>query len=721
MIRILPAVLMAITSLTACAQEPSLMMTLADFHQRSLIAQREPWARADLANLIHEADDFPASYEKSFGLSSVQLPPEGGQWLHWYVCPATGSKLEFHPPNHNVCPDTGKEYPGYPFDQVVYQLRNDALHRAAVTLGLAYRFTGNIKYAAEATSLLEDYADVYSTWKLHDNNGKPTANGARAYSQTLDESIWLIDIAWSYDLVRGSGEFTAADKQHIENDLLRASYRTVSKAPNPPGYNIQAWINAAIAAVGYTLHDPALINQAIDGPIGFRHQMRNYVHEGFWIEGAYFYQFYAMRALVMTARMATLANTDLWKQEPALLSLFQGPLGIVLPDGSLPAFNDSNNISLYEQDYLYESAYAASRDPDLLRVIAPHGRNDLEALLFGVEHLPPAPRARLSSRVFPESGFATLRNPKNDFTIVAKFGPHGGAHGHYDKLDFVLFAQGRVLGLTPGTQQYGLPIHARWDSMSIAHNTVSVDQLRQLAATGKLLDWETGANFTSVTMDAGPVYAAADLQRTILLTPEYSLVVDRDTSLDGKPHAFDWIYHNLGTATVIVPTTLQPFTGFPDMNGYEYLNDATTEQTAADVRVRFKAIGNGHLYKVDQPANSSKASDGVTEYTATAPNPRLQIPAIMNLTMLGAPATQFIMGTAPGPDLRVPIPFVLVRRAATAVNFIALLAPSGPANASKRASEITVQHLPLAIIVRGPHFRDIIQPGARLSFRREMR
>ena len=48
------------------------------------------------------------------------------------------------------------------------------------------------------------YAQVYPTYKLHDINGKPGPNGGLAFAQTLDESIWLIKIAWTYDLIRGS-------------------------------------------------------------------------------------------------------------------------------------------------------------------------------------------------------------------------------------------------------------------------------------------------------------------------------------------------------------------------------------------------------------------------------------------------------------------------------------------------------------------------------------
>ena len=84
--------------------------------------------------------------------------------------------------------------------------------------------------------------------------------------------------------------------------------------------------------------------------------MHHFVRQGFWIEGAWGYQFYAMRPLVMTAQMAKLAGTDLWREEPALLSLFQSPLGVVLPDGHLPAFNFTTSVDLYDQDFLYERA-----------------------------------------------------------------------------------------------------------------------------------------------------------------------------------------------------------------------------------------------------------------------------------------------------------------------------------------------------------------------------
>ena len=671
LLRLLAVLLPIAIQLHSAAQAPSLFLTLQDFHDRAEIAKHAPWAGASLTQVIHEADAFPQSYEKRFGLQSVELPSEGGQWLHWYVCPETGTPLTFRPPNHNVCPDTGKEYPGAPFDQVVNQLRNDDLRRAALTLALAYRFTGEQRYAKQAVQILTGFADRYQGWPLHDNYGKPTANGGKAYSQTLDESIWLIDIAWTYDLVRGSGLLDQAAKTHIENDLLRASYATVSKAHKGPTNNIQSWINAAIAAVGFTLHDDTLIHEAIDGPIGFRYQMHRYVVQGFWIEGAFGYHFYALRALTATAQMAKRAGIDLWSQEPALLSLFKGPMGVVLPNGDLPPFNDSNQVDLYAQDYLYEEAYAASRDPRFLPVMTKYGRTNREALLFGVADVPNAQPLTLKSEVYADAGYATLRNGKNDFTVIAKFGQHGGGHGHYDKLSFILYSQGRIMGVDPGTQLYGLPLHQQWDSMTIAHNTVSVDQQRQAQSTGRLMAWHTGDDWTSVTLDAGAIYNDVSFQRSILLTPNYCVVADHIHS--STSHTVDWIYHDVGSLQIAHPEITEPVNDLPAQNGYGLLKEVKGTAASGGLQARF-LDASGSKSEEESTSNSPAATMRAGKVEPKTPT-AAQGPAAIELIMPADGEQEFMTGVAPGHDLKKPVPFVLARKHGDDVRFTAVLSP----------------------------------------------
>lgn len=699
------------------AQGPSLFMTEGDFTARRQLAEREPWANKSLDLLLKEADDFPRSYMQRFGLTDAAPPPEGGQWLHWYACPGSGTPLEFHPPDKNICPETGKNFTGYPYDHVVYQLRNDALAEAAVALGLAYRFTGREVYAQKAAGILTSYARVYPGYALHDIHGKPTPNGAKAYAQTLDESIWLIKIAWTYDLIRGTDVLTAEQKRDIEAKVLRASASTVMKAHKEPTFNIQSWINSAIAAVGFTLNDESLIQEAIDGPIGFRHQMHTFVQEGFWAEGAWGYQFYAMRALTMLAQMSKEKGVDLWKQEPNLLALFHSPLGVVLPDGRLPAFNDSGSPSLYQQDYLYEVAYASTHDPALLNVIEHGPRSDREAFLFGVEKLPASSPPKLVSAVFPKAGFATLRSNRNDLTAVMKFGPHGGAHGHFDKLNFVLFSNGRTLAIDPGTHPYGLPIHREWDSMTIAHNTVSVDEQRQAAATGKLLDWQTGDGWAAVSASAGPAYSTASLRRSILLTPDYVLILDHCESLDNKPHLFDWAYHDIGKASPGDGLLLKPFQ-FTAANGYQHLSHAMGGITSKEIAIRFQAaISN-------KPSREERSNSTPATYRfATAVSPlrqRSDASVDVDLFMLPRPETEVILGNSPSTGIPSEVSFVIARRRGTSATFATLLQIS-PSNKQSSRSHLRFKQLPSGeLIVQGEHFTDTFSDTTKLSFHRSM-
>jgi hypothetical protein len=656
--------------------DPHLFLTLKDFEARKAIAQSEPWAKAALASVLKEADGYPQDYLKEFGLTKVEAP-KTAQWAHWYVCPETGTHLQFHPPNHNICPDTGKDYQDWPISDVHYHTMHDMLSRDAMILGIAYRMTGKDIYAQHAAEILKMYADKYKDYSIVDNYGKQSNTGARIYSQTLNESIWLIDMTFAYDLVRGSGALSAGDRTHIEKDLLIPSAATVVRGHKEPTNNIQSWINGAQAAVGFELGEKSLIDEAIDGPLGFRYQMKNYVREGFWIEGSWGYQFYAMRPLTATAEMAKRHGMDLWKQEPALASMFLAPLGVVLPDGKLPGFNDSNQVSLYPNASLYEVAYANTQNPSLLAVLDNAPRTSKEALLFGVESLPKTEAASLKSAVFPESGYAMLRAKHSDLNIIMKFGPHGGGHGHYDKLGEIVYAEGRTQAVDPETQLYGMPLHREWDQMSVAHNAPTADELRQDPATGRLIAWKDEKDYVAVTASAGPAYKFADLTRSILVTDEYALQVDRAHTTDGKPHIFDFNYHNYGRQTMQLHTA--PYNEFPKVNGYQHLEQAERGETNGNLITRFD-------------------NEGTT----------------MSLEVLGGIPTEVFQGVAPGPHPAVKVPFVIMRRKGTDVEFTTLLAPS-----KGEPSKITaLRGEGGTILVQGPGWVDTITLGEAIRYHR---
>ncbi|MEK7407265.1 MAG: heparinase II/III family protein, partial [Acidobacteriota bacterium] len=595
-------------------------------------AQAQAWAASARTAIITAAQDWPAAHNQRYGLSEWAPPPEGGQWTLWYICNRHGVYLQYQGPGRNVCPVDGQNWTGWPYDQVIYTRRHSESASAARDNGLAYRLTGNADFARAAARILLAYADAYSTYPIKDTNNRPDArSGARVTAQTLDESGWLIPMAWAYDLIAGSGALDAAQRARIERDLLRAAAAVIARN-NAGKSNWQSWHNAAFGAVGFALEDAALIDQAIDGPGGFRYQMRESIFsDGLWYEGAWGYHFYALDPLCQLAEMAARGGIDLWAERP-LRRMFEGPLLVALPDGTLPNLNDSGNVSLYSYDRLYEMAYERYGDPLFASVLGRRARGR-EALFWGAESLPDAVPPPLASAVFEDSGNAVLRVAGNDHYVALKFGPHGGGHGHYDKLNFISFARGGIMAVDPGTQSYAASTHNTWDKVTVAHNTVVVDERTQAEATGRLLAFAALPAVSAVRADAGPAYRQAGLERALLLTPEYILDDFRARSTDGAAHRFDWVYHNYGAASTALP--LEPYTAFPSANGYQHLGDARGAVTAGDWQVAFdmnqlagrtygstwpsvSAIKAGFEYSREQAASGSFSGKMSYDFSAAA-------------------------------------------------------------------------------------------------------
>lgn len=586
--RFLPAAVFLAVPGTLVSQapiRPNLLLDTSDFERMNKLASGEAWAASVRNGIISAAEQWPSAHNARFGLTEWSVPPEGGQWTHWYVCPQHGAALQYALPDRHICPVDKRVFTGWPYDQVIYTRRNSDNSQAARDNALAWRLTGRIEFARAAAKILLAYADVYNSYALHDTNGRPdTRTGARVGAQTLDESVWLIPVAWAYDLIADSGVLTPAEQAHIEEDLLRAAVGVILR--NDAGMsNWQSWHNAAIGAAGLAIGDRELVERAINGPSGFRFQMRRSVFDdGFWYEGAWSYHFYALDPLFTLAEMGWRAGYDLYA-EMSLRKMFEAPLRFALPDWTLPAFNDSGATQVLSNDRFYEVAYSRYADSLFAAVLGRRARGR-EALFWGAEALPQVPaEPPRTSALFETSGYAALRAEGGDHTIILKFGPHGGGHGHYDKLNFISFARGGVMAVDPGTQPYAAPTHNTWDKMTVAHNTVVVDERTQAEATGRLLAFASQGGMSAARADAGAAYRTAALERTIYLTADYAVDVFAARSLDGQPHNFDWVYHNYGRAATALP--LEPYSAFPKSNGYQHLTGTRAAVTSGDWQMTF--------------------------------------------------------------------------------------------------------------------------------------
>jgi len=589
---------------------PHLFLTAADIAQAKSRAAKFEWAKGTLQGLS-------AAGDRALGLNVADIPDHGGQWGHYYVCKKDGYSLKTVDATHHECPNCKTVYTGWPYDDVVVASVHSRYTRAVRDLGLAYAFTGDAKYAQKAREILLAYADKYPTFKLHDVSGGEARSGGRLYAQTLDESVDIIGPAWGYDLVYNDPCFSAEDHAKIERGYFREVCRTIQR--NDAGIsNWQSWHNAGVAAVGFCLDDPELMAWAINGKSGLRFQLdKSVLPDGWWFEGAVGYHWYALDALHYTVEAAGHAGLDFYANA-AYKSLYEAPVLYTFPNGTFPSINDSSGGSIAGQHRLYELAYRHWPEPAFAWVANCGARKTLEAFLWGVDELPAVTAPKLASKDFAGLGAAVLRAGSGDGAAYAHldYGPHGGGHGHPDKLVVVLWALGQELAPDPGSLAYAAPMHGSWYRQTLAHNAIVVDQKSQTATEGKLqlfADWGEAA-LVSATCDTA--YAGVKLSRTVLLTPTYLLDLHRAAS--DKPHTYDFIWHNIGTMTPSLPTTPRAEPLGKD-NGYQHLLNIATASGAQDWSVEF-ATDKGKV-RLLQPGAEGTELFFATGMTGRPPRP----------------------------------------------------------------------------------------------------
>jgi DNA-binding beta-propeller fold protein YncE len=612
---------------------PRTLLNADDVARMKSWAATHSWVASLRDQIVSTANAWPAKYLSDYNLTSPDLPPDGGYPDDWYICP-DGTPLHYvptHSPPH-YCPSTGQYYASPPqwlnrpalYDQVIYQRRHFDLAQYAKFLGLAYQLTGNTAYANNAAYILRAYSAAYLTYPLHVDYLQPTwwQSAARATSTTLDEARWLIDLAWAYDLITGSGALTSADHTAIANGLLRPAV-TVIAGNNHGMSNWQVWHNAAMAITGLALDDPRPVADTFYNSDNgfFAHLAQGAAADGFWWEGSWSYHFATLNPLFFMAEMGVRAGLDPYA-DPSLRAMLTVPLQMAAPDLTLPIFNDDTGYPLATgwDNWVYEIGYNRYRDPNMVFPLSRIER-PWQALLWGVESLPTSSTSvQTTSALLPKAGYAVLRAGSSDALryLAFDFGPHGGWHGHYDKLGYVSYALGKTLGTDPGTHSYVSALHDGWDRTTVAHNAVVVDEQNQLEATGNLHRYLGLPALSLATADAGPVYPnRAAITRTLVLNADYWLDVARATSLDGNLHRYDWVYHNPGVLST--PLSLTPYTAFTTTNGYDYLTNTQATTTGTDWQATWDLSGVGQPYGyVFRSSDSIRASFTITDRLASS-------------------------------------------------------------------------------------------------------
>jgi hypothetical protein len=537
-----------------------------------------PRVSISLAELtaLKTSPEFPAQRDAAIAAAKPLLEnplpfPDGyGGWVFDYACPDDGTPLRAITPKEHECPKCKKRYSGER-EVVAYRGRmHHNLDSASYDLAWAYALGGNEKFAEEVKRILLKLADDYATYPGRrdrwGHTGWLAPLGGRRYVQSLDEAVGAIELAKAYDLTNQAGSWSDAERKHVEVDFFRATADSLLRFTQP--HNHQTWYNAGLVAIASALGDGDLLMKIITMNRGVLHQLENNVgSDGLWNEGTMAYHNYALQPLIQTADMTRRLGMNL-HEHPRLRAMILAPFHAAYPNGQFPAINDSDRADIHMIDWAI--AWAEKT----------YGERS------GVASL------KLRSESLADVGLAILRMGEgtNAVCTFLDYGPHGGGHGHFDKLNLMLYANGREWLLDPGRLTYSHKEYHTWVKTTAAHNTITLDGRSQAATTGKLLWLKEGEGWAGCAAECGDAYEAAVLRRYLLLTPTF--LIDVCDVNAARATQIDWFAHALSDRLIAVDGLEGKPKSPGSADGYQHLSDGLAYQVKPVTRWDFIAGKN---------------------------------------------------------------------------------------------------------------------------------
>lgn len=518
---------------------------------------------------------------------------EAGGWGHAFHCPDHVVPLEFDPsgPAQNRCPVDGKLWQGEDFDGGWRCALNGRIQHGIQSCGTIVAALGpeaGARYLAYPREVLLDYASRYPSLPEY---GKWAGKG-KITGQSLEEAVWAIGACRAYDGIRD--HLSAEDRTTIENDLLRGLADHLTGQLMHKIHNIECWHLSALVQLGVILDDDGLIELAVDGETGLTAQFaEGILEDGWWAEGSPTYHYYMLSG-ALSAAAALRERRPEFLETRGLRDMLLTPLTMIRPDFSLPATNDGWNSIAYSDglaQYVghYEQGYGLWPDERFAQVLATfygQGRERVgeAALAMGPDlEGVSVPDGWPLRPVHPASGYAILADDHR--YLLLKFGLHGGGHGHPDKLQLDLWADGVRVAPDAGSPAYTSPLQGPWIRQTLSHNTISLDHTSQPETEGRLIDFRDPADHDYGLIDAVvgwpedpneisgrpgawlreprrthvPAYAGAILRRSVIWTPDYfvdQVRVDAPALSLGRPVPIELAWHHRGS--MIIPSELEP-------------------------------------------------------------------------------------------------------------------------------------------------------------------
>ncbi|MGW4389429.1 heparinase II/III domain-containing protein [Streptomyces sp. NPDC004685] len=447
-----------------------------------------------------------------------RIPRERGGWWHAYVCPAHGVELDHGDVLGGAFPEDGARCPrGCRVDTPAVRGAWTVLSHQAWARRI--RLLAERGEDTEAVSALVEYTALYAELAgRHHDDAQPWMLRGRLFHQALTDAIWAVNIAHASWTLGARGAAGPAAVLPLLDELERAALdaRNVLVGRGDLASNYTTWLTAAgiaagraAAAVRGVPWDGA--KQWLEGPHGLYAHLRACVADDGWEwEGSTYYHGFVLRAALLALR-GTDPSALPGDVAARLCGMIDALSAIATDGGVLPALHDGpylrDPLSL---EWLELCALAQQFAPaPRMEAVAERARADLAGADDGLDRLlegwftgPPLPErsAPAPVTVFGDAGYTVVHAA--GVHAVLDFGPHGGSHGHRDKLALYLYGVTAPWQPDPGQVPYAHEEFRDLYASTAAHPTFRVDGAEQAECAGRLLN----ADDTSVAAEVTTAY-----------------------------------------------------------------------------------------------------------------------------------------------------------------------------------------------------------------------
>jgi len=518
--------------------------------------------------------------------------------------------------------------------------------------GILYQITKKEIYAEFIKKMLLKYAELYPTLGKHP--AAKSESPGRLFHQSLNEYVWLVHSSQAYDCIYEY--LTPDERKAIENNVFRkmAEFFVTERVHELDLiHNHGTWSCAAVGMAGIILNDKELVDKALYGSLknkegGFIKQLETlFSPDGYYTEGGYYVRYALMPFFVFAEALNNnFPELKIYEFRDQILKKgFYSAIQLTYTNGSFIPINDA----IKDKNYLSPEIVIAlnlvyknyGQDKTLLGIASKQNSVMLnEAGLLVARDV----AQQKSFSEFPyksveysdgangdEGGIGLIRfgSIKDQSLISMKYTGHGLSHGHYDKLSFLYYDQGREIIQDYGSSRfvnvepkYGgryLPENKTFAMQSVAHNTVVVDEkshfdgkrnISEQFHSDKHFFTSSDPNFQIVSAKDFHAYKDVEMQRTMAMVNDITfpkpIVIDVFKVKSNNEHQYDLPYYYMGH---LIETNIdykahdQNRTLLGKSNGYQHLwNEA---EGKGNGKFQITWLNGERFYTITSNADSS--------------------------------------------------------------------------------------------------------------------